>query len=123
MDNYVSQVKQLAQDHLTDVKLSTNRISGDLTLQSTKLLCLSIPYSSGWHMYVDGKQVDIVSVDTWMLGAVIGSGTHSIVLQYQTPGLTSGLAAAGGALVFLVVFPIISNARLRKRGKATSRRA
>ena len=48
--------KNLKQDVLKNVVVDTNYISGTLENAKERLLCMTIPYSSGWRAYIDGAE-------------------------------------------------------------------
>lgn len=89
---------------LENAKLGTDTISGQITVSGKKLLCLSIPYSSGWHAYVDGKEVDALQVNTMMTGVMLEAGKHKIVLEYANPALRLGAVCSGmGIFIFVIL--------------------
>lgn len=89
--NYISSINLLKTDCLSDVKLGNGEVSGKLSVDKNKILCLSIPYSKGWTGYVDGKQVPLLQLNNMFTGINIASGTHTIVLKYSSPYLSVGI--------------------------------
>lgn len=79
--------KSLKQDILKDVVMDTNHISGTLTADQEKLLCMTIPYSSGWRAYIDGVETEILKADTMYMAVDVPEGTHQIEFYYCTPYL------------------------------------
>ena len=55
--SYDKQVQQLQRQALQDVKLTKNGVSGNITTTQKGILTSSIPYSKGWEVTVDGKNV------------------------------------------------------------------
>lgn len=47
MGSYRKQVSALTEDTLEDVAIGVNQVTGTITLDESRLLCLSIPYSAG----------------------------------------------------------------------------
>ena len=71
------------------------------------MLFLSLPYNDGWTAYVDGVKTDIKKANIGFMGLEITSGTHSIRLEYSTPGYKTGLVVSGvglGALIGYIVY-------------------
>lgn len=91
LDSYPSKVQELKKDILENPKFETNKISGNISLSSSKLLCMSIPYSKGWTAYVDGKRTEVIKTNTMFSGILLAEGDHNIELVYFTPGLKVGL--------------------------------
>ncbi len=82
---------KLCQEELTDVSLKTNEVTGKIALTQEKLLCMTIPYSTGWTAYVDGKKTKVLRADTMFLAIQVPEGEHDVRLCYQTPYLKVGI--------------------------------
>lgn len=81
--------------------VSGNMISADLNVNNGRnQILLSVPYSSGWKLKVDGKEQDIRLVDDAFMGFSVDDGNHHVELRYITPGLLPGLALSLMSLVF-----------------------
>jgi len=105
MDNYESYIDNLTQNTLENVKIYDNSVEGTIELDTKKILCLSIPYSSGWTAYVDGKETEILTANTWCMALILESGEHTIELRYFTPGLKIGfILSASGVLALAALF-------------------
>ncbi len=101
MDRYQEQVSALAEDTLENVTIGDNLVTGTITLDESKLLCLSIPYSSGWTAYVDGQETQLLRANTMYMALPLTAGTHTVELRYTTRGLKAGaMLSAAGILVF-----------------------
>lgn len=104
LQDFEERVDALAENSLENVSFDANRISGDITLPQDKMLCMSIPYSTGWSVYVDGKKSETVQVCTAFTGVELAAGAHKIELRYCTPGLKVGiLASVIGIILFVVI--------------------
>lgn len=103
MDDYNRQINALKEDILQDVNFKTNKISGNISLNNKKILCLSIPYSTGWTAYVDGKKTEILPANTMFMALPLSEGNHNIILKYCTPGLKAGIAISLAGLVLCIV--------------------
>lgn len=67
-------------------------IKGTVTATEDKpVFFTSIPYEEGWHAYVDGQPVKVVSaLNNAFLALVLSPGTHDVELRYIAPGSHSG---------------------------------
>lgn len=106
MDQYETQIEALKENVLEDVKLDNNRVTGDITLEKDKILCLMIPYDKGWTAYVDGKEAKITRANTMYMALPLTKGEHRVELRYTTYGLKTGfvitlIGLAGFALILL----------------------
>ena len=85
--------------------MDTNRITGNISLDASKLLFLSLPYSKGWHVFVDGKEETLLSANLMYSGVMLTAGRHTIKLTYQTPYLLTGaLISLFGFILFFTLF-------------------
>lgn len=120
MDKFDGQVKALREDTLENLNMNrdskthvTDLITGDISLDVPKILCLSIPYSDGWTAYVDGKKQELLQANTMFMALSLESGEHSIRLEYHTPGKKVGIAL--GVLGWLCVLGIAIVRRRKDR--------
>ncbi|MDO5292540.1 MAG: YfhO family protein [bacterium] len=99
MDKINDQISALKENKLKNVKLKTNSISGKITCDSAKILCMSIPYSEGWTAYVDGQKTEVKQANTMYMAVELEAGEHSIEFRYQTPKILFGCMLSGIGLV------------------------
>lgn len=104
MDTYPERAEALREHSLENVKVDTNTVTGDITVDTDQMLVISLPYQSGWTAWVDGEKADIQKVNYQYMGLNLTPGTHSIRLHYQLPGLHYAfLITAGGAVIFVLI--------------------
>ncbi len=107
MKGYEKQVSHLKEDSLEAVKFSNNKITGNLSLDKKKILCLPIAYSDGWSAKIDGKKAEVLKVNHMFLGLAVEPGNHQIEFNYWTPGLTMGIIlSSAGVILFFVLLAI-----------------
>lgn len=107
MDFLRERVEILKENMLEQVNISENKISGTIALNKEKVLCLSVPYSSGWRCFIDGKEVELLQGNIMYMGVLVPEGTHRVELQYETPYLKAGLLISivgFGLFVLFLVF-------------------
>ena len=66
-------------------------------------LFFSIPYDSGWKLYIDGNEAKTEKAFGAFLSASVPEGEHMIELRYTPEGLWQGTAVSGISLVLLVL--------------------
>jgi len=113
MSDYSSRVTALQSNPMRSIRVSNNRVSGQIDSLKAGLLFLSIPYGPGWRATVDGKPAETLRANTGFTGIVVPAGKHEIELRYETPMLVFGLVASGVALVLSGV--LLARARRRRR--------
>ncbi|MGD9886787.1 MAG: YfhO family protein [Bacilli bacterium] len=109
-----NQVNQLKQEPLTNLTFSSHGFSGDITLNEDGLLFISLPYSSGFKAFVDGKEAIIKKVNMGYMGLSLEQGEHKITFAYQTPGMNIGLLLSAGSII--VVLGLVLIDFRKKRG-------
>ncbi len=113
MDHFDLYCSQLKENVLEDIELETNSISGQISLDESKALCIAIPYSSGWSAKIDGKDTQILCADDMFIGLMLSPGKHQIELRYMSPYLREGVVLS---CISCVVF-IFLLVRHRKKYK------
>lgn len=85
-------LKQLKAAPLTITHHSQRSIQGTVNVKANKhTLMTTIPYSSGWHVKVDGKTVQPFKVSGTFMALKLTNGHHTISLRYWPPLLNLGL--------------------------------
>ena len=84
-----------------DINIGTNSLTGKIEVDSPQALFLSVPYSSSWKAYVDGRETEIVRADIAFMSLLLEKGEHEILMVYRTPGLGIGI------LVSIISFSIL----------------
>ena len=74
--NYDNAAANLKKEALENVKLSDNHISGNIKVSQDKILQLSIPYSKGYKIYVDGKRQKLQLRNRIYWGKSLKGKTH-----------------------------------------------
>ena len=116
MTNINRQVSNLAENTLENIKIGTDTVSGTITLDSAKILCLSIPYSSGWSATVDGKKAELLQANTAFSALALEPGKHTVELHYHTPYLRTGAyLSAAGVAAFAALIVVTEIGRKKKK--------
>lgn len=89
--------------HKNPISFATNKITGSIDTKDSEILFLSIPYTSGWSAYVDGKKADLLRADTMFSAISLEAGHHDITLKYHTPGLLAGFILSILGIILLVM--------------------
>ena len=87
------------------------------TADQEKLLCMTIPYSSGWRAYIDGVETEILKADTMYMAVDVPEGTHQIEFYYCTPYLKTGAGLSGLGILSVIGIVIFRYRNGRKKQK------
>ncbi len=114
--NQYAQLEHLVRERQTQslehVELKKDSIRGDITLKEDGILFMSIPYSKGWHVKVDGKNVEPLKVQGTFIGIQMEKGFHNVEMSFRSPYLLVGFI-----LSLLTCIGIFINYILRKKNK------
>lgn len=91
ISEYANRINKLKENTLENVKMDTNLITGTIKADKDEILQLSVPYSKGYTVYVDGKKTDTFSSSIAYLGVKLSKGNHNIRVEYMAPFFIPGL--------------------------------
>lgn len=116
VDDAKTQIAALGADTMQNVQMRANAITGTVDLKEAKILCLSIPYSSGWTATVNGKKAELLQANTAFSALALEPGKHTVELHYHTPYLRTGAClSAAGVAAFAALIVITEINRKKKR--------
>lgn len=93
----------LNQNKVSLSEFKEKKIKGNISLKENKMVYTSIPYDSGWNVYIDGKKVTTYALGDALLMFESPKGTHEIVLEYEAPYVKVGCFISGLTLLGLIV--------------------
>ena len=71
------------------------------------MLCITVPYSEGWSVTVDGKETPVYQLNTMYCGIYLEPGEHTLQMNYETPYLRLGvlisLVSLGATMILWAV--------------------
>lgn len=83
-----------------NLKLENGRvIVGTVDVTADSVVCLSVPYSSGWRVLVDGREVEAYRANLGFVGFQMSEGSHDLEVRYELPGLGVGVCLSVAGLV------------------------
>ena len=106
-------------DYLNDsrfnvTKFSSSDITGEVVINGDNVLMTTIPYSEGWHIYEDGKELMSSKCMNAFLGVELSSGHHKIKFQYISPGFYIGIMISLSTLILYILYCILCRLRENK---------
>lgn len=99
----------LSESQIDITSHSDSKMSGKINANYSGTIFTSIPYSKGWSVKIDGKEVKTYSTlnDTF-LAFDIKKGKHTIELNYVSPGFKTGILISL-ITCFILIITIIKN--------------
>ncbi len=114
MSQVNEQLDTLQENTLDHVELGINNVTGEIALEQEKLLCVMLPFSTGWTAYIDGTEAKIVTVDEMYMGVMVPAGEHQLQFIYMTPYLKQGMMISLASIAVILLMGII-HWRYKKR--------
>ena len=115
-EDYDCMAQKLGEDVLENAEVGVNCVSGTISLDETKWLQLSVPYSKGWTATVDGEPAALSRSGGMYMGLALEAGEHMVELKYRTPWLLEGAAITLLAVITATILSLIGLKR-RRLGK------
>lgn len=99
-DTYRASLNNLRKDSLNITLFSEKKITGTANVSENKVMYLSFPWDKGWHLMVDGKEVEKLYLNCGMTGIYLAKGNHQIELNYELRLAGKGTYMSIGGIVF-----------------------
>ena len=115
--DYPEKMAALGESGLQNIEFGTNSVSGSVSLDKNKVMCIAIPYSQGWKAFVDEEEVPVFIANGRYLGIELSPGDHQIRLTYATPMKKAGYMISACGIVIFIVFAVIYRRRSRLKNK------
>lgn len=104
----------LSEQQMLTEEFEDTCIKGRFTAEKDSLLYTSIPYDSGWQVYLDGERVPeekIVKVAESLLGVIVEEGNHSVEFKYEVPALFEGALITIITALLIAVYYLLKKLR------------
>nr|MCR4746464.1 YfhO family protein [Lachnospiraceae bacterium] len=115
VENIAEGIEARAEDVMTDTVIGVNTVRGTISLDKDKILLMTVPYSTGWTVYVDGEKADLKRANIMYMAVELTAGDHEIELRYETPYLRIGAMMSLAGILMLAVLMIVRTIIKKKR--------
>ncbi|MBO1582025.1 YfhO family protein [Bacillus sp. XF8] len=112
--NMKEKVTALKENRLQNIYIKNNYLKGDINSKKDGLLYLSVPYSKGWSVKVDGKEASFVKANSSFIGIPIQKGSHTIEMTYVTPYFKLGVIISITSLIICILLMVFEKKRRQK---------
>ena len=106
------QTKKRRKESMTDVKQSTNCIKGRISVSEDKILQLAVPYSRGWHIFVDGKKAKSFASSVAYTGIFLEKWEHTVEMHYISPWIIPGTVLSVAAWIWMALSFAVKKRRI-----------
>lgn len=106
---YIENYNKLKKNGLNIERFDCNNIWGTIDCNIDGMMTFSIPYDINWHVYIDGVEHELKTVNIAMMGTDITKGSHEVHLVYykQNKWLNFLIPVAIVLFAFLIVNKIL----------------
>lgn len=59
-----------------------NYIEGEVRCEQPRILATSIPVNENWQIWIDGEEVDVITVNKGFIGCYLEAGEHRVIIYY-----------------------------------------
>ena len=105
-DKFIEVYNALADEGLNVTEYSDTYIKGTITALSDGTCMTSIPYDEGYTLYVDGVRTEFDTVANALIAFPLTEGTHTIELEYNARGLSTGTAITIICALAIIAFGV-----------------
>ncbi|MFA7435841.1 MAG: YfhO family protein [Bacilli bacterium] len=98
-----SEINSLNQNSLTELEITANSLKGKINTAIDGYMFLSIPYSKGFKVFIDNKEVEVLNANTGYMAVFVQKGNKELEIKYFTPGLEIGLYVSALSLIILIL--------------------
>lgn len=96
-------IGRLSEDHLFNLKIDGDRISANINNEKAKLLFISLPYSRGYKVSINGIKTKVYRANVGFMAVALPEGNNTIVVDYSRPGQKIGYIISILALALILV--------------------
>ncbi|MGN0168219.1 MAG: YfhO family protein [Acetatifactor sp.] len=84
----------LSEQHMEKVEWESDRISGEITMQTAGRLILSIPYEDGWKIFINGEEAEGELFGGCLMAFDLEPGEYRIEMHYVPKGFYAGIGVS-----------------------------
>lgn len=103
----------LSEQHLENVEWESDRISGEITMQTAGRLILSVPYEDGWKVRINGEKAEGELFGGCLVAFDLEPGAYRIEMHYVPQGLYAGIAVSVVSIALFTAVMLLYRRKLR----------
>lgn len=103
-----------------ELNVSGNKVFGTYETQTDSAVLLTLPYTEGWSLYVDGEKCDFKEIGNTFIGFELSAGKHTVEMKYTTLHRNAGLAASFAGFAGFAVWCVVDMAKKKKQKKTVA---
>ena len=96
----------------TNLSYKNNEFNFNINLDKEKYVFIAVPYSSGWKVKANGKDVKPIKANDAFIAIKLEKGDYKISMKYFTPGLKEGIIIT---IISLLIYLSINRFYIKTR--------
>jgi len=96
-------MERLSGQHLENVTFDNTHINGDLHMERSGRLILSVPYEKGWSIRLNGRRVTPETFGGALIALDLEAGDYRLEMRYEPYGFSTGLLISALSIAMTVV--------------------
>ncbi len=104
---YDQAIAQLGERQLSVTSYDDSSLTGTIDAGDGGFMLLTIPYTEGFVVEVDGQETELVSVQDALCGIDLGPGMHEVVIRYVPAGFTQSVFISLAGIVALIAVCVV----------------
>lgn len=117
MNEFESVYSQLSSGSVSTLNINGNTVSGTYDTDTDSTVMMTLPYTEGWTLYVDGEETEYKVIGDTFIGFDLTAGSHQIEMKYSTLHKNAGIAATVIGFAGFAGWCVIDRLRKRKKGE------
>lgn len=111
-------IERLSRQTMVVDSYDETSITGHIDVTSAGQLVLSVPYETGWTLFVDGASTDMDLFEDTFISIYLEEGAHTIELKYFPSGLIPGIAISIISVLLFAVFVLVAHSYTKSKLKS-----
>ncbi|MCQ2532162.1 MAG: YfhO family protein [Saccharofermentans sp.] len=105
---YEKMIDTFSKNSLEVTYYDDTTIKGTVSTDVDGFLLLTIPYSEGFTVTVDGQEVELVSVQDALSGIYLTKGNHNVIIEYSPKGFVGSIIVTiVGIAMFMIELAVV----------------
>lgn len=113
-DRYDAAMTAMKSSELKIAEYNDTYVKGYITAADGQTMFTTIPYDTGWTVYVDGEKVEYDSFEDSFILVDLEAGAHTVEFKYEPRGFKMGIAISAAALAAFVLLQMLETKRKTK---------
>ena len=97
-------IKKLGESPFTVEEVKSDGLAGTVEAPEEGVLLLSVPYDTGWTVWVDGAETGTESFGEALLAVPLSQGMHRVEIRYAVRGWLEGALISGISVIIFWFF-------------------